>query len=388
MKKSCNSFNLCPDCGAKEESGIYVHYPQCARKCGYCDFATVSLRSFPAKAYIDALIEEFDQRVSHYKTNQITTLYLGGGSPSLCPDKELIRLIGHLKEYCPEIEEVTIESNPADLSKERLLALYSSGVTRLSIGVQSLNDKNLKKLTRTHSAQQAIDAIKAAKTAGFYEINADLICGIWEQRIDEHLDDVEKLCALEPEHISVYSLTLAQDSPLFKKGQRALFDDDMADMLQRSKERLQRLGYQHYEVSNYCKKGHPSRHNRLVWRSRPYLGLGASAHSMRKTSKGFCRRENAGFEDYMAMGDYDESVSTGEIALLERLLLGLRMKEGLCLTCLDRDVGNDALMPYREKLKKFDEMGLIILSSKAIQPTDKGLFFVDEMMRQLAEIMG
>jgi oxygen-independent coproporphyrinogen-3 oxidase len=378
--------------------GIYVHYPLCARRCGYCDFETVQLDDFPHQAYRERVEQEAAARVADYADAALETVYLGGGSPSLWPPEQIGQLLrGLARQAGADLGEleVTVEINPGDLDRGALARLRGEGVNRLSIGVQSLDDRALSTLTRTHDAARARRAYQDARAVGFANISCDLICGLPQQSAEHHRAQLEALVALEPEHLSVYGLTLAARSPLARAGYRPLDDDALAGQLEATTELLAMAGYEHYEVSNYARVGRQSRHNLLVWQGWPYLGLGASAHSMALRGSSALRVANPAYGAYRSASpqlDHDPVCvegarverSEGREAQLEVLMLGLRTRDGVSRARFRERFGQDPLEVFGPTLEQLARWGLLRAEASSITPTSRGLWFADEIALRLA----
>ena len=265
-------------------AGLYIHIPFCTQKCIYCDFLSgtnLSLR----EQFIDALIAEMDCYLDFFREDKIRTIYFGGGTPSLLDVKELTKIYNAIAERwdVSKVEEFTIECNPDDLNVEYLRALKSMPINRLSIGVQSFCDNELKWLNRRHTAIEAIEAVVQAKCVGFENITIDLMFALPLQTLESLNYSIDKALELGVQHISAYSLMFEPDSKittLMELNRLKPLDEDVAaDMFDLLSQRLIEAGYEQYEISNYAKKGFESRHNSGYWHGMRYLGLGPSAHS-------------------------------------------------------------------------------------------------------------
>jgi oxygen-independent coproporphyrinogen-3 oxidase len=277
--------------------GLYVHVPYCRTLCPYCDF--FSLRRAPDAGFVDALRTELAARIAELeRPRPATTLYLGGGTPSLLPPAQIARLIAAVATS-PGLAvdaEVTLEANPGDLDDAGALALRAAGVGRLSLGVQSLHDRWLRVLGRRHDAAAARAAVRAARRAGFASLSVDLILAIPGQDLQACADDVDAVVALGAEHVSTYVLSVEDGTPLaaaVARGEVQPIDDDRAaDMLELACARLAAAGYRRYEISNHARPGHEARHNRLYWSGDEVLGLGPGAHSHLRRGRGGWRHSN------------------------------------------------------------------------------------------------
>ena len=262
-------------------AGIYVHIPFCHSKFAYCDFySKVGVNQLDA--YIDAVAKEYASRYFELGLHPITTLYFGGGTPSILSPEQFHRLAGIFKEISPD--EFTIEVNPEDVDAERLAAWTGCGVNRISMGVQSLVDAELRAVGRRHSAEKAIEAIATMRQAGISNISCDLIYGLPGQTVDSWTYSIEKMLDIHPSHLSAYCLTVEPHTVLgvkMRKGEFVETDDDtIARFYEILCKKARASGYRHYEISNFAIPGMHSRHNRAYWDGTPYLGLGPGAHSL------------------------------------------------------------------------------------------------------------
>jgi len=262
-------------------AGIYVHVPFCHSKCAYCDFYSRAGSRY-ADEYIKAIGREFARRRHELGQYSIKTIYLGGGTPSILSPKQFVELASFFHEF--NADEFTVESNPEDIESERLNVWKQCGVNRVSMGVQSLVDSELKAVGRRHSSQQAIAAIDAIRAAGFRNISCDLIYGLPGQTMDSWRYSVDRLLEIKPEHLSAYCLTIEPNTALGVKLRRGEFveadDDSIASFYDYLCSAARNAGYEHYEISNFALPGFCSRHNSSYWDSTPYLGLGPGAHSL------------------------------------------------------------------------------------------------------------
>ncbi|MEZ4390023.1 MAG: radical SAM family heme chaperone HemW [Polyangiales bacterium] len=263
-------------------AAVYVHFPWCVQRCPYCDFATSAARpeAIPHARYADAVIEELRLRVEAAGGLRPSTLFFGGGTPSLWSHEALGRVVAAVRALGP-VDEVTVECNPTSIDAARASALFDLGVTRLSLGVQSLRDEHLRYLGRLHDADGARRAVRAAVAHGGLRVSADFMFGMNGQQTPALLEDLSELLDLGIEHVSAYMLTIEPETrfgELARKGRLPrLADDDVAAMYESVEAHLEARGLDHYEVSNYALPGAEARHNVAYWRGDPYLGLGAAA---------------------------------------------------------------------------------------------------------------
>ena len=272
---------------------LYLHIPFCRAKCLYCDFDSRALTGCALEeaigAYCEGLSAQVDAHGNAGELSEVETVYVGGGTPSLLGDR-LVRLFDRVRAYCEPVE-FTCEANPESFTLDLAQALRAAGVTRISLGVQSLNAGELKAIGRVHSAEQAMLAIAQAKAAGF-STSCDVMCGLPGQTLDTFVETLRSLVTLNPDHVSVYPLQLEDGTPLARMeeaGEMEVPDEDFqAQCMDLAAEVLKEAGYERYEVASYAKPGHRCRHNIAYWTGKPYLGLGRSAASMLDVCEGEC----------------------------------------------------------------------------------------------------
>ena len=263
--------------------GIYIHIPFCVRKCDYCDFYSVPGRDGRMDEYLHALEVHIAESAPQAELYTVNTIYFGGGTPTFFGAERLARLLQIVRKQFNVSKdcEITVECNPDSADQDTLLTLKKAGVNRLSMGVQSAQDKELEEIGRVHSFAQATQAFQCARDAGFDNISLDLIYGLPDQTMESWKESVEALLKLNPEHLSCYGLKLEQGTPLYeRREQEQMADDDtQADMYLWMVERLKNAGYGQYEISNFARPGRQSRHNLKYWMGEEYIGFGPSAHS-------------------------------------------------------------------------------------------------------------
>lgn len=386
--------------------GVYVHYPLCRRRCGYCDFPVVEQQDFPAVAYSDQVCRELEARAPDYAGGTLRTIYFGGGTPSLWPVEQLARVIEAIAASLggASAPEVTLEANPGTIDLPRLAAWRRAGVNRLSLGLQSLDDALLQRLGRDHDAAAARAALHAAREAGFANISCDLICGVEGQSVAHHLGQIAALAALAPDHVSLYALTLSRGSALWRAGLRPLADDAAAELLEQGRAALAGVGYPQYEVSNYAPAARRSRHNALVWAGRPYLGLGAAAHSLRLCASRQLRVINPPSSRYLGatpvrtvglgaealshLGGARVRLLDAATARFELMLLGLRTVDGVDRAAYAARFGRDPQLDFGAPLTELERLGLISRDAERIAPTARGIWFADELALRLLRTAG
>jgi oxygen-independent coproporphyrinogen-3 oxidase len=387
-----------------EPLSLYVHIPFCASKCGYCDFNSYAGQEHLIPAYARAVARE--ARLWHGATagRSVTTAFFGGGTPSLLPIEELRHVMDGLRDVfdIAEDAEMTLEANPGSVDEEYLRALLDLGFKRLSLGVQSFHDDELRALDRIHSAEDARKAVREARAAGFDNLSLDLIFGLPAQPMERWRQSLEEALALIPEHLSLYALTVEEGTPLARDVVEARTPapdpDAQAEQYEWAGGRLARAGYEHYEISNWARPGFRCRHNLTYWECREYLGLGAGAHSY---LDGVRFANAAAPAEYLSLVDQscEESGAgagrtpmrqvvsreplTPELALADVLILGLRLVEGVSLAGFRERFGTDAMEVFGERLAEPFAQGLIETAGGRLRLTDRGRLLGNEVFARL-----
>jgi len=327
-----------PISNADAQIGIYVHIPFCQKHCPYCDFAVVEGMLHTAPAYVDALCQEIRRGAERYAPNPpVATIFLGGGTPSLLPAAQIGRILTTIDEAftVQPGAEITLEANPGPLRPRHLSGFRAAGVTRLSIGVQTFNPCGLDALGRLHASVEGRQAVEHARAAGFASVSADLIFGWQGQTLADWRDDLQTAIALHPDHLSAYSLTVEEGTPLahaVAAGTTAVTDEDLyADMFLAADELLTSAGYVHYETSNYARPGHRSRHNCGYWVNGDYFGFGVGAHSHRHDRRFWNVRDLHTYLTNAQEGSTEAGSEqiTEATARAETMFLGTRLAEGI-----------------------------------------------------------
>ena len=366
-------------------AGIYIHIPFCKTRCIYCGFfSTTSLGK--RTAYVDKLCSELSERRSYLPSGQIDTVYFGGGTPSQLPVEDVDKILQCIYNIynVREEAEITLEGNPDDLSKECLTDLRRIGVNRLSMGVQTFDNRRLSFLRRRHSAEQAEQAVKMAQEAGFSNISIDLMFGFPSQSIEEWEQDLQKTVSLGVQHISAYSLMYEEGTQLTKmleKGEVEEISDDLSlKMYEVLMTTLADNGYEHYEISNFAKPGFRSRHNSSYWQGIPYLGVGAGAHSYDGKRRHFNPDSLTG---YLSGAALDEEVLTSDMLYDEFVFTALRTSEGINLDELSARFGEQRKAFCMANADKHLKAGLLVCENGVLRLTRKGLFVSNDVMSDL-----
>ena len=367
--------------------GLYIHFPFCRTRCGYCDFPSAATSRVPQRRFTRAVLQELDRRAGEVGGASLGSIYLGGGTPSLWQAQGVASVVAAALARFPAVEqgvEVTLEMNPGDLSSARLGLLQQAGVNRLSIGVQVLDDQLLATLGRRHTAQDARQTLRAARHRGFQNISCDLMLGFPGQAAAEHLAQLRDLLTLEPDHVSTYALSLTPHSALFREsGWREAAPDLLAALLNDGRALLEQRGFAQYEVSNFARPGRRARHNLTYWQGAPYLGLGPHAHSMIPDGQRNLRGCNASTSAYLAGEHTTWEVVPAESARFEEMFLGLRTVDGVQRAGFAARFGEDPLDLYRAALERQQAAGLVTIDPERVAPTPRGIWLADELAATL-----
>lgn len=364
-------------------NAAYIHIPFCSHICYYCDFAKVLMTGQPVEAYIDELLKEYDS----YQISRLKTLYIGGGTPSVLPAEQLEKLLTHVTKNLDleELEEFTVEANPSDLTDEVLSVLSNSPVTRISLGVQSFDDKLLKKIGRTHTEAQVYTSIERLRAAGFENITIDLIYGLPNQTMEMVESDVKKFLDLDLPHVALYSLIL-EDHTIFMNRQRRGHlrlpsDDRNADMYEYIIDTLTAHGYAHYEVSNFGKVGYESKHNLTYWDNAEYYGIGAGASGY---LEGIRYKNHGPVHHYLREANkrIHEEILTRKEMIEEEMFLGLRKKSGVSLDRFQKKFGQKIEEIYGEVTQELIDQKLLVRADGRIQMTEKGFELGNEVFER------
>lgn len=365
----------------KKPTSAYVHIPFCTQICYYCDFSKVFIKNQPVDAYLQALIREFRS----YDITELRTLYIGGGTPTSISAVQLDYLLTELSRdlNLNTLEEFTIEANPGDLTVDKIEVLQKSAVNRVSLGVQTFNDKHLKRIGRSHNEVQIYSTIDALKTAGFQNISIDLIYALPGQTMDDVRSNVAKALSLNIPHLSLYSLILEHHTVFMNKMRRGKLhlptEDLEAEMFEYIISEMERNGFEHYEISNFTKPGFESRHNLMYWDNVEYYGVGAGASGyldgIRYRNRGPIQHYLKGVSEGNAR--LSEEVLSKNEMMEEELFLGLRKKKGVSIGKFEQKFGTSFEKRYGQIVQELQSDGLLKENNGFIQMTKKGLFLGD-----------
>lgn len=380
----------------KKPLGIYVHIPFCIQKCLYCDFLSAPSDETTRESYVNALLAEIDAQAPLYKSFQVHTVFFGGGTPSLLMPEQTAAILERLYQrfsFLPEKEmEITLEANPGTLTEEKLRAWRKAGVNRLSIGLQSAHDEELKSLGRIHTWKEFLWGYEAARRAGFSNLNIDLMSALPGQSVESWMDTLENVVELRPEHISAYSLIIEEGTPFYdwygpqdaasekrqmEKRKPLPSEEEDRLMYERTGEYLAKGGYGRYEISNYALPGFACRHNLAYWERTDYAGFGLGAASL---------RENVRWSNTAELAEYlAHAGQTGEETRIKKemtrlsiqdqmeefMFLGLRKTEGVSASTFERLYGKPLEAVYEEPVERLIREGLLLRYRKE----DGSVFF-------------
>ena len=367
-----------------KEIGVYIHIPFCKQKCYYCDFVSFVNKECFYKKYIDALIKEITSFLDN-NTVKISTIYIGGGTPSIIDEKYIEQVINIFKKrnLLGDTKEITIEVNPGTVTIDKLKTYKNIGINRLSIGLQSTKDELLKKIGRIHNYKEFETTYNLARNVGFNNINVDLMIGLPGQKIEDIKETVNKITTLNPEHISVYSLIIEENTPimnLLESGAINLPDEELErNMYWYVKNVLELNGYKHYEISNFAKPNYTSKHNLDCWSQKEYIGFGVAAYSymdkkrfgnISDLEKYILNCENNEFGKNIVI---DEIQNCNYKLEQEFMMLGLRKIEGVSISDFKNKFGENPIFVFRKELEKLVNEELIIIDGDYIRLTNRGL---------------
>ncbi len=375
--------------------GLYLHLPFCRAKCPYCDFYSLAGRTDLVSVYLDALARQAHHMAELPWTGsrQVSTIFFGGGTPSILAPAELAGLLALCRRLFPVPAagvETTVEVNPATVDRRALDLLRRAGFNRVSIGVQSLDDRLLGRIGRVHTAADAVRTVRSARQAGFANLGLDLMYGLPGQDLATWRRTLEQALALAPDHLSLYELTLEEGTPFARRaaaGELLLPDEEeVLAMMALGRELAEGAGLRRYEISNYARSGHECRHNINYWQNGSYIGLGAGAVSClsgrRLTAvadvEAFCRRLAAGEPVWS-----DEERLTPAARFRETVVMGLRMIRGVDLVGLEARFGMDARSHYGPTLERLLDQGLLAVHDGRLCLTARGLPLANRVMAEL-----
>ncbi|AEV69324.1 radical SAM family heme chaperone HemW [Acetivibrio clariflavus] len=371
--------------------GIYIHIPFCKTKCYYCDFNSFACRDEFVPAYFSALKKEIALYSEKLKGFNIKSVFIGGGTPSSV-DAQYIYEVMHLiyKEFCIDKEaEISIEANPGTLTVEKLKTYKDIGINRISIGLQAWQDTILKRLGRIHTSEEFEQNFKAARKIGFDNINVDLIFGIPGQTVEDWRYTLEMVTALEPEHLSCYSLKIEEGTVfgnMLERGELVPLEDDIdREMYSFCKDYLLKKGYRHYEISNFAKPGFTCRHNLIYWQAEEYIGFGTGAHSFFESARFNNKYDLEGYindiKEGKAVSENFEFINEKE-RMAEFMILGLRLIDGVRMEDFRRRFNEEIHKVYGHQIDRMVEKNLLTVKDGRIALSSLGLDFANQVFME------
>ena len=374
--------------------GIYIHIPFCKSKCKYCDFVSFSCSTEKMDRYFEYLIKEIENKeIKNIDDKIISTIYIGGGTPSFLESKYIVKTLDVIKKRfkIEENAEITIEINPGTITKQKLLDYKNVGINRISIGLQSTENRLLELIGRIHNYDEFMNSYNLVKEVGFENINIDLMLALPTQTNQELIDGLNKIIKLSPNHISIYSLIIEDNTPIQKLIENKVIELPTEDierkMYWNTKNILEKNGYNHYEISNFAKKGYESKHNLDCWNQEEYLGFGLAAHSY-YDNKRFSNIDN--LEKYIENiknNKIDKNIElhefqTRESKAKEFMMIGLRKLEGIKISEFEKKFRINPLFYFRFEIDKLVKAELLEVDLDYIRLTKKGLDLANQVFEE------
>ena len=374
-------------------AGIYIHIPFCKQRCTYCDFYTEVAPQF-IPVLIDSIIRELNIRKDYLENSPVSTIYFGGGTPSILSNEQFLLIFDAIYKLFTVAEnaEITFEANPDDLTPEFLASHHELPFNRISIGIQSFDNKDLKRINRRHTSKQAVEAVRNAQKAGFGNISIDLIYGLPFQTLETWGDQLDMALSLQIQHISAYGLTYEEGTALWKQRENGKIEvvDDlvMNEMYLLLLDKIKIKGFEAYEISNFALPGYQSRHNSAYWKQEPYLGIGPSAHSYDVVSRQW---NIASIEDYIkAINSGSVYFEREELSLYDRyndfVMVSLRTSEGLDVNIMEKDFGHELAEYCLQNIKTFMDSEQVYYSNGKLRLTAEGIQISNLILIQLMKV--
>lgn len=361
--------------------GVYIHIPFCEQKCLYCDFNSGPASEMIKAQYMDSLVQEVLLYKEIFKKRKIKTLFIGGGTPSSVPPSLFEPLLKTLAEVIDfnHVEEFTIECNPGTVDQEKLSLYHTYGINRISFGVQSFNNRLLKRIGRLHSRDEAIASIKLAQQVGFKHINIDLMHNLPDMTADDLYESISMADSLGVEHISLYSLILEEGTPLLREfestGLSLMSEEEERQVFHNALVLLKEKGYGRYEVSNFAKEGRACQHNLIYWKVEDYIGLGVSAHGKYEYTRYDNTPSIASYIEMIGQNNFpikEKEILSQEDEAFEAIMLGLRLGCGIDLGWYTRRFGLDMETTYATIIKKQMHLGTLLIEDNHLKLTEYG----------------
>ena len=373
--------------------GIYIHIPFCKKRCTYCDFYTeVAPKYIPR--LVEAICKEIEIRADYLPSNQIDTIYFGGGTPSVLKPEQFSAIFKAIYSTysVSDDAEITFEANPDDLTTPFFESIQSLPFNRISIGIQSFDDEDLKRINRRHNGNQALEAVQNAQRAGFSNISIDLIYGLPYQTIEKWEKQLDTAIRLNVQHISSYGLTYEEGTKLWEQREKAeiipVDDDTMNEMYLLLVKKLKQNGFDAYEISNFAQDGYRSRHNSSYWKQQPYLGLGPSAHSYNITGRQW---NVSSIPGYMYAVEnhgnfYETEILTTNEQFNDYVMVSLRTAEGIDLEYIEKVFGSEFVTECLENSRQYVDSLHLNLSNNRLSLTTSGVLISNQILTELMKV--
>lgn len=361
--------------------GLYIHIPFCIKKCNYCDFISYPGKEDKMADYISAMKKEIKNIAKDAQDKTIDTIFIGGGTPSYLDSSLIIETLNEVyKDFSVNnTAEITIEANPKTFTKQKLNDYKDIGINRMSIGLQSVNDESLKILGRVHNYDDFVKSYNMARDAGFDNINIDLIYDIPSETKEMFFNTIDNVIALDPEHISLYSLIIEEGTPFYDMYNNGLLklpsEEDEGEMITYAKAKLKSAGFERYEISNYAKQGKKCKHNLNYWQNGFYFAAGLAAHSCLKIGEDIVRRKNDNsMSSYISeCFSYKNQFIIKEESMFETVMLGFRLTEGIDIRAFNERYNVSFFEIYKNNIKKLSDEGLLEYNEDRAWLTERGL---------------
>lgn len=370
---------------------LYIHIPFCVKKCAYCDFLSMAAGREVQRSYVDALKKEIRARgkKEYSRGRSVISIFFGGGTPSILPAEWIGEILTVIYENfrVEDTAEISIESNPGTLNIEKLRSYTRMGINRLSLGCQTTEDSELQMLGRIHTWEDFLENYDLAREAGFSNINVDLMSGLPGQSLSTWEASLKRIAELEPEHISAYSLILEEGTPLYEEQDQYVFPEEEEErtMYERTHEILESYGFHQYEISNYSLPGRECRHNIGYWIGTEYLGLGLGAASYvenRRFSNTSDRERYLLYAECPELLEEEEEVLTLKDRMGERMILGLRMMQGVSASAFQEEFGRSLTEEYGSVIQKYEEWNLLAWEGDYLYLTREGISVSNQVMAE------
>jgi len=374
-------------------AGIYIHIPFCKQACNYCDFHFSTTLKMKA-SFVDALLIEIDLRKTVFDQETIHSIYFGGGTPSLLSDLDLARIFDKIYSsfLVSPMAEVTLEANPDDLSRSKIVQLKNTPINRLSIGIQSFRDQDLKFMNRAHNSKEALNSIKMCKQEGFTNLSIDLIYGTPGMDNSAWLENLNTAFDLNIPHVSSYALTVEPKTQLhyqiLNKTVPNVSENNSAEQFSVLMNQMSKNGYEHYEISNFCKPGAYSKHNSSYWKKDRYLGLGPSAHSFYDNKRLWNVSNNAQYIKSLKVNNLplQEETLTLENRYNEYVMTSLRTIWGCSIPIIQKDFSNELAVYFRKEINEYVKENYVFVKNEVYYLSESGKLLADKITADLFKV--